>query len=294
MGYNDSQRGFELYKTNDFGYFEKLTSIWDVRMLIQVMHQAGVGLQTKSLRNYWAVGVGREEEVEGTLETPFKLISGWLVTPEECEEISRKLSDQTFTRYWDVTDGDSPFVVPGGMLAETTAAGNHRSYFRTAVVLAPQRSYRVVARVKSHRATVISAPIDNGPLEILGGLLYEDATSCEGQRLVTAQELPDQVFLALRFNAAGLASERPDPLAGDLTLQKEVGGLTLHWPMIPGVAGYEILRCDATSAACVPAEHATASENRFTDEDLAANVIWYKVNAVRDCSSVFPRIPDPN
>jgi len=101
MGYDDEQKGFEIYRTGDYSRFEPLISIWDVRMLIQVMDHAGVGLQTESIRKYWARGLGREEEMKATLETSFKMIEGWRVTPEECEEISSKLSNHTCTHYWE-------------------------------------------------------------------------------------------------------------------------------------------------------------------------------------------------
>jgi hypothetical protein len=196
--------------------------------------------------------------------------------------------------FWDVTNTQAPFVVAGGLLDETTKPGNRRSFLRTDVVLEPGRLYRVVARVRSHRATPINAPVDNGPVEIQGGLLYQDTNACDGLGVTTAMESPTEAFLALRFNPAGIASEQTDPVASSLTLTKDSSGdVTLQWLNLAGVAGYEILRCDATGGPCIPIGYATASQNTFTDEDATGEQLWYEVRALRDCTAARPRVPDP-
>jgi hypothetical protein len=180
------------------------------------------------------------------------------------------------------------------LLDETTKPGNRRSFLRTDVVLEPGRLYRVVARVRSHRATPINAPVDNGPVEIQGGLLYQDTNACDGLGVTTAMESPTEAFLALRFNPAGIASEQTDPVASSLTLTKDSSGdVTLQWLNLAGVAGYEILRCDATGGPCIPIGYATASQNTFTDEDATGEQLWYEVRALRDCTAARPRVPDP-
>jgi hypothetical protein len=214
------------------------------------------------------------------------ILDGVLDSPTQCGPDAFNLA------FWDVTNTQVPFLVAGSRINATTASGNRRSYFRTDVILEPGREYRVVARVRSYRATTIAAAVDDGPIEVLGGLSYQDEAPCNGVAVTTAAESPTQAFLALRFNAAGIGSEQADPLADSLKLDKGPSGVTLEWLGLTGVAGYEVLRCDAAGGPCVPVGYAAADQNTYTDPDATGDLLWYKVRALRDCTAASPRVPE--
>jgi hypothetical protein len=98
---------------------------------------------------------------------------------------------------WDVTD-DVPFVVPGGLLAETTSDRNRRSYFTTDIELAPQRAYRLVARVASYRTSPVAAPVEQDGVTVEGGVLYT-APACSSSDPGAARVDTAGVPLAFRF-----------------------------------------------------------------------------------------------
>lgn len=192
---------------------------------------------------------------------------------------------------WDVTDRLAPQLVVG--LNEVTASANRRGHYRADVVLEPGREYRVVARMRNVRATPIAAPIDHGPLQVEGGLLFLDPSPCDGVAVSAATPSPTELYLALRFDPAGIESEQADPLAEGLRLQREASEIRLEWPMLDGVAGYEIERCDATGGPCIPQSYANSNGNSYGDPDADADLLWYRVRALRDCSAASPSLPEP-
>ncbi len=53
----------------------------------------------------------------------------------------------------------------------------------------------------------------------------------------------------------------------------------------PMAAGYQVLRCSATSGACTPSLLTTTSVNNYTDTDAAESQLWYLVKAVNECTA---------
>ncbi len=112
--------------------------------------------------------------------------------------------------FWDVTDLQNPFAVPGGTFNVDRQIRNARNAYPVSVLFAPSRTYRVVARVDKLRATPIMAPVVNGPITVNGGLSFSDPNPCSGAGVVSAQADRTQAYLALRF------ADDPGPLWVDL------------------------------------------------------------------------------
>ena len=189
---------------------------------------------------------------------------------------------------WDVTDPGAPFVAAGGLLVEQTSPRNRRSHLPVDLVLPPGREFRLVARVESYRATAIAAPIDHGPIEVTGGLLFEDTDPCNAGSTLAALELATETFLALRFDPAGIGSEVADPVGNTLLLDKEADEPLLGWLDVPAASGYEVHRCSAAGGACTPIVHALTEENSYADEDATGDILWYKVRVPGTCASAGP------
>jgi len=100
---------------------------------------------------------------------------------------------------WDVTTSGSPVRVENASFDATTSPRNRRTSIRAFAVLQPDRRYRLVARLDEFRATPISAPVVNGPVTVLGGLAFVDASPCDGTAVDGATRNRNQVYLSLRF-----------------------------------------------------------------------------------------------
>ncbi len=184
---------------------------------------------------------------------------------------------------WDVTDPQAPTIVVGSTLNRTTSSRNRRNSFRTEVVLEPGRLYRLVAHVAAYRATTIAAPVDHGPVEVTGGLLYEDLSACDGQAVVGATET-SEVHLALRFAPGGTVLEQHEPTGDTLRLGK-TSMTTLEWIDLPTSSGFEVLRCDASSGPCVPTPHATTPVSSYSETPGPQEMLWYRIRTLADCPS---------
>lgn len=99
---------------------------------------------------------------------------------------------------WDVTDPQQPFRVPNGRRDVVRNGRNHRTALAMDTLLAPQRDYRVVARVDLLRATPIAAPAVDGPLTVHGGLSFQDLSPCDGIAVAAASVDAGQAYLAVR------------------------------------------------------------------------------------------------
>ena len=192
---------------------------------------------------------------------------------------------QTFNiMLWDVTDPASPFLVPGGGLDRATSPRNRRSYFRTDIALAPGRQYRLVTRVTDYRSTAISAPVTQGPVTVSGGTLFEDPGGCTGPDVALAPADPSTIFMAIRFSPVP-SDLRLDPIGDDLRIDRDPGmDPVLSWSD-PMAAGYQVLRCSATSGACTPSLLTTTTANDYTDADTDESHLWYLVKAVNECTA---------
>lgn len=102
---------------------------------------------------------------------------------------------------WDVTTPSEPVLAPGSIRFEETSPRNRRSYFRTDVILAPSRTYRVVAAVTSLRETPIAGPVDEGLLVVRGGLGFTDPDPCSGSAVAAATPSPGVTSVAVRYGA---------------------------------------------------------------------------------------------
>ena len=185
----------------------------------------------------------------------------------------------------ELTGSGAPSIVTGGVFDETPSPRNRRSYLRTDVVLEPGRFYRVVARVRTFRPVTIAAPVDHGPVEVTGGLLFNDSSPCDGQTAAGAVESATEAYVALRFDPAGITTELADPVGDSLRAGLDLSDPVLQWTDLATAAGYEILRCDASGGPCLPAPYDTTATSTYTDTGAAASDhLWYCVRAARDCS----------
>jgi len=184
---------------------------------------------------------------------------------------------------WDVTDPTRPALVPGGALRYETSPRNRRSYFPADAVLAPGRSYRLVARVSAFRASAIQGPIFQGPLTVQGGLFFADSSPCSGEGVAGSEIDPLGTALALRFRTVP-PGDPADPVGSSLRIERQGQAPALHWQDV-GAGGYSILRCLA-SGPCTPAPHATSGASAYVDEEAGAGgSYWYLVAAVNGCTA---------
>ncbi len=98
---------------------------------------------------------------------------------------------------WDVTSPTEPKLVRGGTAA--TSPRNRRSCLPANWVLLPLRTYRFVAPVDQYRATQVARMEDDEAVQVLGGLLFQDADPCTGVAVASAPLEPNQLFTTLRF-----------------------------------------------------------------------------------------------
>ena len=100
---------------------------------------------------------------------------------------------------WDVTVPATPFLVSNGVVDAVTRIRNDRTYIPVDFTLAPNRVYRIVARVTQLRATPIAGPVVDGVLTTNGGLSFTDTTPCSGANVAGATVDAGNVYLAIRF-----------------------------------------------------------------------------------------------
>jgi len=185
---------------------------------------------------------------------------------------------------WDVTDPSNPVVVPAGALEDATSPRNRRSYFPSDIVLAPGRSFRIVARVSEYRATTIEAPVPHGPVNVQGGLFFPDAAPCTGQGVAGAEPDPGGTALAIRFRAVP-DGDPVDPVGSSLRIDRDGLSPALRWQDV-GAGAYSILRCVA-NGPCTPLPHATSATSTYLDHDAGetGGSYWYLVRAVNGCTA---------
>jgi len=89
--------GYDMYTVKTERYFR--ANIWGMGMLRQAMEQAGVDFSAVSLRTTQGDphenGTEESYSTVGNLMTCFSSNDGWLVRPEECEEIAERLEQST-------------------------------------------------------------------------------------------------------------------------------------------------------------------------------------------------------
>ena len=111
---------------------------------------------------------------------------------------------------WDVTTPGAPVLASDGFVTRTTSARNDRSFLPLDVTLAPNRLYRIVARVTQLRASPIAAPVVDGAFTTNGGLSFQDATPCSGAGVAAAPLDAGSVYVSVRFR------DEPSSAWGDL------------------------------------------------------------------------------
>jgi hypothetical protein len=209
------------------------------------------------------------------------ILDGQLDAPSACAAGNRNIA------LWDVTDPAHPAVVAGGALLRTTSSRNRRTTFPVSIVLEPDRSFRLVARVTEERPTTITAPLAFGGVTLRGGLSFKDLSACGGKKLVSAHPVPTTTSLAIRFAPVPLDA-RPDPVGASLHVARGTGGnIVLAWQDVPA-PGYRVRRCLTTTGPCQPAVYADATVNGYTDTTvtlLPGEALWYVVNAVNECAA---------
>ncbi|MEM7203157.1 MAG: VCBS repeat-containing protein [Planctomycetota bacterium] len=102
---------------------------------------------------------------------------------------------------WDVTEG-TPAAVEGAVLNARSSSRNDRTVLALGWLLDPGRTYRIIARVTSLRATPFAGPTSDGPMTTRGGLSYQDALPSSPTGVGAAVADARQLFLAVRARAA--------------------------------------------------------------------------------------------
>ena len=206
------------------------------------------------------------------------ILDGQLDDPVTCG------SDTFNVVVWDVTDSGNPIMVAGSALAAATSASNRRSYIPTDVRLHPDRSYRLVARMTEFRDTAIDAPVQDGPISVLGGVSYSAGNGCSGSLAAATSPDPTTTALAFRFGTV-TATHTLDPVGNSLVLGKDGADRpVLIWQDVTA-SGVHVRRCDATPGACTPTFHASSPLSPYTDDDVSPGLFWYQVRAVNECTA---------
>lgn len=100
---------------------------------------------------------------------------------------------------WDVTDPAQPKSQASHRLALTSDPRNHRSRFRTNLVLQPGREYRVAARVTTYRASPVHASLVQGGVTVRGSALVQGSSACAGAEIAAAPLDPTRLYLSARL-----------------------------------------------------------------------------------------------
>lgn len=194
------------------------------------------------------------------------------------------------TALWDVTDPAQPALVNGGALLLQTSPRNRRSYLPVEIALDPGRAYRLVTRVSQYRKSAIVPALPAGAIKASGGLAYEDAGPCNGQKTARATIDPAATAIAVRIRPKPVQTAL-DPVGPSLRLAKGAGGdERLSWSDV-GAPAYRVRRCDATAGPCVPVPHALSTGNTHRDGESIAipspprESLWYLVDAINECEA---------
>ena len=99
--------------------------------------------------------------------------------------------------------------------------------------------------------------------------------------------LDDDGYVSFRFRSVP-ANNVPDPVGKTLVLGRDAGSRPVLTWNDPGAAGYQVLRCSAVSAPCLPTLHGTTTRSSYTDTDvspIAGELFFYRVRAVNECTA---------
>lgn len=185
----------------------------------------------------WNVGLAfNTHAATGPLRVKEILLDGRLAGPALCPPQPFNIA------LWDVTTPGSPVLVPASRMNAQSSSRNRRTSLRADVVLEPGREYRLVARVTELRATPVAAPLMTGPVELLGGLSFQNNTPCSGAMVEAAAVLPSQMFVAFRFSpdigaATEVALDGPAGGAELAAAARPVIGQPRPNPFVAGAAG---------------------------------------------------------
>ncbi len=87
-------------------------------------------------------------------------------------------------------------------------------------------------------------------------------------------------------NTALLTVVNPPSSPGDgLRLNRDAQDVILSWGAVTGADSFDVLRCDATSGACIPSQFATSVATSYTDTDPSAGMLWYRLQARNSCAA---------
>jgi len=103
---------------------------------------------------------------------------------------------------WDGTTPGEPVLVDEGVIDLETSPRNRRTHVPVGVVLQPDRTYRLVARVQQYRASPLVTPATPDGLRVTGGLRYVDTDPCSGAAVETAPASLQSQYLAVRYGPA--------------------------------------------------------------------------------------------
>ena len=142
----------------------------------------------------WYVGVDFDTSLAtGLLRLKEVIVDGRAdLTAPTCTGLEERVT------IWDVTDPVAPFVVTNGRGDFVRNVRNHRTHLSLDALLEAGRHYRAVVRVDRLRETSISAPVNDGPLVVHGGLSFQDLSPCDGQAVSAAVPDPARVYAAVR------------------------------------------------------------------------------------------------
>jgi len=157
----------------------------------------------------WYVGLELDTgAAEAPLLTSELVLDGQLDVPVFCKQEPANVA------LWDVTVFGDPRLVTTWALE--SRAENRRHFLPLEVVLQPGRLYRLVCRVSELRASPLPASDPGDPLQVSGGLSFQDIDPCNGKEVNLAPLDPGAAYLALRLRPSQPAApaRRPggDPL----------------------------------------------------------------------------------
>lgn len=182
------------------GYFyEPVTGMDPVMVattagLAKTTGQAGLPAPVSSPAADWWVGIELDTSLATTPQRVREVIvDGVLDAPDTCTGQATRLA------LWDVTVPAQAALVGTEQLLRYQR--NDRGHYRTNLLLEPGRTYRLVARVESLRATQITGPVTDSVVTTHGGLSFQDSAPCDPTEVLAAGVDASQVYLSARFGS---------------------------------------------------------------------------------------------
>jgi hypothetical protein len=141
----------------------------------------------------WAVLALSTARARGPIAVRELVLDGELDAPVLCDGVLANIV------LWDVTDPLHPKSQASGRLALASDPRNHRTHWRTELVLEPRREYRIAARVVAFRPSPLGGPPSCGGVGVRGSALVHALTPTGVAEIASAPLDPTTLLSSVRY-----------------------------------------------------------------------------------------------